>query len=121
MFHLVDTLVENPQIQPVIYDPLCRIFLIATCFHLSPSSLSISLPVTLSLPLSYFLPVFIIPISFSIFSYAPQSKQPNKIKQEHYGLPHVLFLIEPVFETVIHLAFIFHSLSFTFKSNFSSK
>jgi hypothetical protein len=45
--------------------------------------LSFSLLLYLSLSLSHYLPVFIIPISFSIFLYAPQSKLPNKIKQEH--------------------------------------
>jgi hypothetical protein len=89
-------------------------------FELHPISislhlLSISLPVNLSLPLSYYLPVFIIPISFSTLSGALQSKQPNKFKQQHYGLPHVMFLINPVFETIIHLAFNSFKHDFTLK------
>ena len=74
---------------------------------LSPSSLSVSLPITLSVSSTVTCPHFTT-ISFSTHSCALQSKQPNKFKQEQYGLPHVLFLISPVFKQW----FTWHLISF---------
>jgi hypothetical protein len=85
-------------------------------FHLVYLSLSLLFSISLSLTI-YLSSSFL--FSFSIFSFAPQSNQPNKIKQEQYGLPHLIFVIKLLFETVIHLAFIHFLLPF--QSNFSSK
>jgi hypothetical protein len=59
-------------------------------FELQHASISLhlvylSLLLYLSLSLTIYLSSSFL-FSFSIFSYAPQSKQPNKIKQEQYGL-----------------------------------
>ncbi len=104
-FHLVP-LCEHPS------KNLDEAYHLSTFLHsLHLVYLYLSLLLCLSLLLSP-VPILFL-FSFSTHSCALQSKQLNKFKQEQYGLPHVLFLISPVFKQW----FIWHLIHSSWFSN----